>query len=131
MKNESYYLFLDDIRVPSDVSWEKLPQKDYIIVRSYNEFKSTIEKLGIPEFVSYDHDLSSEHYTQFGADIIEYEFHKELTGYDCCKFLLSHCGKTGKMHPPYVVHSMNPVGKENINHLISKYNNYKIYEDTK
>ena len=46
-------LYLDDIRNPKTDGW--------IIVRSYNEFIKWIEVNGIPDEISFDHDLAHEH----------------------------------------------------------------------
>jgi hypothetical protein len=56
-----YNLFLDDFRSLSDAfAYLPLPeylQKEWIIVRNYDDFVYTVEKHGIPEMVSFDHDL--------------------------------------------------------------------------
>jgi len=118
-----YYLFLDDIRLPSDVRWVKLPECPWTIIRNYSECRNTILYLGIPEFVAYDHDLSDMHYGHgLKDDEIDYNKYTEKTGYDCCQFLLNQCNNKGIKHPPYVVHSMNPVGASNIRKIIDSYN---------
>lgn len=124
-----YNLFLDDIRMPEDVSWVKLPKNvEWVIVRNYKEFRKTILNKGIPEFVAYDHDLSDAHYDNYhsidanGELGIDYDKFTEKTGYDCCKFLVNHCNKLDVKHPDYVVHSMNPVGKKNIINYVESYN---------
>lgn len=123
-----YNLFLDDVRMPENVTWVKLPQCTWVIVRNYKEFRNTIWNMGIPDFIAYDHDLSLEHYENYhrvneqGALEIDYKEFKERTGYDCCKFLINECNKLAVKHPPYVVHSMNPVGKSNIINYVEVYN---------
>lgn len=120
---KDYYLFLDDVREPSDVTWVDMPQHDWIIVRNFNEFKTKILKKGIPSFVAYDHDLSDTHYGHgLRGDKIPYEQYSEKTGYDCAKWLIAHCMDKKVKHPPYVVHSMNPVGKQNIISYVDSYN---------
>lgn len=52
----SYKLFLDDIRVPTDI-YPKDNNEDWIIVRNLTDFKNTIIEKGIPEFISFDNDL--------------------------------------------------------------------------
>jgi hypothetical protein len=42
------------------------------------------------------------------------DYGPEKTGYDCAKWLVEYCVEHGLKFPEYVVHSMNPVGKENI-----------------
>lgn len=118
-----YYLFLDDIRMPTDVRWVKLPNVEWTIIRNYSEFRNIILSLGIPEFVAYDHDLADKHYGHgLNGDEIDYSQYTEKTGYDCCQFLLNQCNNKSIKHPPYVVHSMNPVGANNIRNIIERYN---------
>jgi hypothetical protein len=129
----SYYLFLDDLRSVTDAKkYIDLPMiaiDQWVIVRNYNDFVTTILKRGIPEFIAYDHDLSDEHYNAFkakdtGGWEIDYSSFKEMTGYDCAKWLVQHCITKNEHHPNYVVHSMNPVGKTNIDQYIKNYNNF-------
>lgn len=109
-------LFLDDIRIPKDAIglvssnlnqfyWEK----DWIIVRNYYEFCNYIQKFGLPDFISFDHDLADEHYMD--VDNSEYE---EKTGYECAKWLVDWCLENSLSLPKFVVHSANPIGKQNI-----------------
>ena len=123
MNSKKYYLFLDDVRHPNQVTWVDLPQKPYSLVRNYQEFVDLITIRGIPEFVAYDHDLSDSHYGDglHGEDI-NYNKYKEKTGYDAAKWLVNECMKKGVKHPPYMVHSMNPVGKQNIINYVESYN---------
>lgn len=114
---------MDDIREVSDVNWIDLPPYDWTVVRSYKEFRDTIWNNGIPEFVAYDHDLADSHYgTMNHGGAIDYENLTEKTGYDCAKFLCNECNKLGIKHPDFVVHSMNPVGADNIRSYIKQYN---------
>lgn len=118
-----YNIFLDDLRKPKDVSWVELPNVEWIIVRSYKEFRNLVWEKGIPKFVTYDHDLSDAHYGHgLNYDEIPYETYFEKTGYDCAKFLVNECNKLGVKHPPFSVHSMNPVGAKNIFKYIERYN---------
>ena len=121
------YLFLDDIRFPSDCfKYSKQPmfiEKDWIIVRSYNEFVDWITKNGLPDFISFDHDLSditvlSEINDQPGW------IYKEKTGYDCSLWLIDYCIDNDLKCPNFYSHSMNPIGKEKINSLLSNFSKY-------
>ena len=123
MNKKDYNLFLDDVRKPSDVTWVNLPMTTYTVVRDYKQFCDVILNRGIPKFVAYDHDLSDAHYGHgLHGDAIDYTQYKEKTGYDCAKWLVSECQKLGVKHPPYVVHSMNPVGVKNIISYVESYN---------
>ena len=61
-------LFLDDHRRPTDcISYMQLRTAHYTlysdnweIVRGYSEFVSWIEKNGLPDTVSFDHDLGED-----------------------------------------------------------------------
>ena len=84
-------LFLDDVRPAPDDSWT--------IVRSYDDFVAYISRYGVPDLISFDHDL--------GAG---------KSGYDCAKWLMEN-GYCLKM---WRVHSMNPVGRDNIKFLLAR-----------
>ena len=119
-----YNLFLDDVRVPTDVTWANIPvDQHYSLVRSYKEFVDLITLRGVPMYVCYDHDLADIHYGNgLNNDKIPYESYKEKTGYDCAKWLVNYCAGKNIKHPPYVVHSMNPIGKQTIESYINSYN---------
>lgn len=58
------YLFLDDERVPHDVTWNgnhRLYQYDYLwdIVRTQPQFEAYILANGIPNVISFDNDLGT------------------------------------------------------------------------
>ena len=119
-----YNLFLDDVRVPTDVTWANIPaDQHYSLVRNYKEFVDLITLRGVPKYVCYDHDLADTHYGHgLNNNEIPYESYKEKTGYDAAKWLVNYCMERGIKHPPYVVHSMNPIGKQNIESYINSYN---------
>lgn len=110
----NYNLFLDDERVPKNVRWVKLPLVSWSIVRNYNDFTSFITKNGCPKIVSFDHDLADAHY--LGKETVE------KTGYDCAKWLVKYCMNKEILCPDYYVHSLNPIGKQNIIDYINSYN---------
>jgi hypothetical protein len=124
-------LFLDDIRIPTDAS-RLVPTKsfslywedDWVVVRNYDEFVEYIKYNGVPEFVSFDHDLADEHHNDLFSDKnwfmddskieLAYQGYKEKTGLECAKFLVEYCENENVKLPDYLVHSANPVGKKNI-----------------
>lgn len=112
-----YNLFLDDLRLPQDAYSYKF-DKDYLeldwqIVRNYEMFTAFIEEHGIPEVVSFDHDLADKHY----RGEIDYNQLKEKTGYHCAQWLIEYCRKHDRNLPVIKVHTMNPVGDRNIKSL--------------
>lgn len=120
----NYNLFLDDNRIPTHVTWVDIPKdQHYSVVRNYQEFVDIITLRGLPKFVTYDHDLSDCHYGHgLKGDSIPYDKYTEKTGYDAAKWLVEYCMNKGVKHPPYQVHSMNPVGKSNIISYVESYN---------
>lgn len=110
------FLFLDDERLPTDVTWVDIPKVDWEIVRTYSAFVSTISCLSQPPaHISFDHDLG---YGNGKPD------HLEFNGYDCAKFLVEICMIRKWPLPAYTVHSMNPVGKQNIESLLNNFKNF-------
>ncbi|TGN24345.1 cyclic-phosphate processing receiver domain-containing protein [Empedobacter tilapiae] len=85
-------LYVDDLRPTPN---------GYLRVYYYKEFVKYILNNGIPDFISFDHDLGIEE-----------------TGYDCAKFLVEYCLDYHLTIPNFTVHSQNPVGKENIEKLL-------------
>ncbi|WP_294302925.1 cyclic-phosphate processing receiver domain-containing protein [uncultured Chryseobacterium sp.] len=114
-------LFLDDIRYPKNAypyTKQEIFQKEgWYIARNYQAFVDRILEKGLPEMISFDHDLADEHYLEPNSR--EYV---EKTGYDCAKWLVEYCMDHCLDLPEYYCHSMNPVGKQNIESLL---NNFK------
>lgn len=88
-------LYLDDLR--------SAPEK-FVLVKNYEEFTAFISQNGLPDFISFDHDLGLEE-----------------SGFDCAKWLVNYCLDYQKKLPEFVVHSKNPVGKENIESLLNHF----------
>ena len=98
------------------------------IVKNYEEFVKTIISKGLPELISFDHDLADIHYEISFEDWNDYtaeQLRVEMTGLDCAKWLVNYCIDNKLKLPVYYVHSMNPVGRINI---ISYLDNYKNNE---
>lgn len=89
-------LFLDDIR--------QTPP-DYERVCSYQEFTRFILENGLPDVISFDHDLG-----------------EGKSGFDCAKFLVDYCLDQNITFISFQVHSQNPVGRQNIESLLSNFN---------
>jgi len=123
----NYNLFLDDFRYPEDAfnyTGNTLYLKEkWTIVRDYKQFVKFIERYGLPNMVSFDHDLADIHYNQQSADDTNYEAEdQEMTGYHCAKWMIEYCMDNNEELPQTIlVHSMNVIGKENIEQLIKNY----------
>lgn len=116
-----YKLYLDDLRVPK-MTYPTTSNSDWTLARNYDEFVKVIEKNGLPFFISFDHDLGTEHYADAHLfKPIDYSKYKEKTGLDCAKWLVEYCMDNKRTLPKYEVHSANPVGAENIRKYIESY----------
>lgn len=115
-------LFLDDIRQPKDachiVSNPKIYwDSDWSTVKNYVEFCEWIKTNGLPDIVSFDHDLADIHYEiDFNDwnDATADQLGVEETGLDCAKWMVNYCITNNVTLPEYYVHSANPVGRKNI-----------------
>jgi hypothetical protein len=122
----SYALFLDDIRIPLTTRHVYMPPYNWEIAKTYNEFVRLITEKGLPYFISFDHDLSHEHYPfnepdggRSNPNVIPYDTYKEKTGYHCALWLIDYCAKNKLKLPQFQVHSMNPIGKKNIENVLT------------
>ena len=113
MNKKKIYLYLDDVRIPTEGEWE--------VVRNYDEFVSHIKMngLGAYEVISLDHDLGEgaliKYYTNTKPNYeLDYNRIPEKTGMDCARFLASESMNTKIPLPTIYVHSANPIGAANI-----------------
>lgn len=126
MENKLKALYLDDQRTPKNNPPEGY--EPWNIVRNYDEFKDWIDKNGMPDYVSFDHDLGEEHIQDFwnyqanGIAAINYGDFKEKTGLDCAKYMIQYAMDNNISLPKLVgVHSHNPLGALNIQSLVNSY----------
>lgn len=112
---QSYKLFLDDERQPNQVTWVNIhiDNRPWVVVKSYEEFVAHIEANGLPDFVSFDHDLAFGHYHG--------DFTGEKTGLDAAKWMTQYCETHKLKFPWFAVHSMSSVGRVNIMRHINEY----------
>jgi hypothetical protein len=118
------YLFLDDERIPTDVTWIKIPTADWNIVRSYLEAIEWVVKNGFPDVISFDHDLGYEAVTatESGFFVVT-DATEEKSGYDFAKWLCEYDMDTNVMPDgfDFYVHSMNEIGARNIRMYMDNY----------
>lgn len=96
--NQPYKLYLDDIRNPKSDDW--------VIARSFDEFKKVILTRGYPKKMSLDHDLGDGVPT--GFDALKWSLEQGLNLYDC----------------EVTLHTANPIGEMNMQSLIQSW--YKV-----
>ena len=108
-------LYLDDLRL--------LPDDSYILARSYDEAVKYVKQNGIPNFISFDHDLGSDNMGNILKD-----------GYDFAKWLVDMDIENIHKFPDdfsFNIHSANPIGRNNINSILNNYLIFKVrYKDT-
>lgn len=126
---QKYFLFLDDRRTlkmamtedPFFLNFLKSTGYDINIqnikiAKKTKHFIKIIKELGVPEFLSLDHDLSDIFY--------EHGEQRERTGDTCAKWLCEYCMQHNISIPTHHVHSNNPSGKANINATFKFYKKY-------
>ena len=87
------YIWLDDMRQPPpNTLWAKTAKDVINFLTSYNPEQESL-------YIDLDHDLGTK-----------------MTGYDLCKWLIQQ-PYIGKFH----IHSMNPVGRQNMYELLIHY----------
>ncbi len=128
-------LWLDDYRNPMERDWlgySPIPHPfETIWVKTYEEFVDWITKNGLPDGICFDHDLADEHYrvSMYNPDKHYNDYYtdgtfKEKTGYDAAKWLVEYCLDRNISLPICNVHTMNPIGKENILFILRQYEMY-------
>ena len=112
-------IYLDDVRTPVD--------KDWTVVRSYDEFVSTVMYIGLEniELISLDHDLGDTAMAEWHRNVyhnytLDYNNITEKTGMDCAKWLVEQWLE-GSPVVDVVVHSANAIGSANIMGYINNY----------
>lgn len=103
-----YGLLLDDERNPGDVTWIKYPDNvEWVVVRNSAKFIDefwNLVKSGKEYIVSFDHDIQ-----EFDTDSNE-----EITGYTVLQTMIDAIQYYGLSVPMCYFHSMNPVGRDNM-----------------
>lgn len=128
-------LWLDDMRNPFIDYENKVPVESTVIhwVLNYDQFVEYINKFGLPDIISFDHDLADEHYTpkeywddyDKSKEYQESRDYREKTGKDCANWLINYCMDRDLNIPKFYVHSANPVGRDNILGVLNSYLKFK------
>ena len=92
-------LFVDPKKYPKDITWAYLPDKEYVLIRTFDQFISHIEANGLPEFLSMDHKL----------------------GLECATWLCLYCKKFNLDIPSYMIHSKNKLESKRVSNILAFY----------
>lgn len=108
MKNT--LLWLDDVRNPF-IEYDDIENSYNVVwVKSFDEFYEWIKEYGLPDDVSFDHDLGGE-----------------KDGCDAAKVLCEFCmNMNWATLPKWYIHSANPVGRERITSILKSYEKAKF-----
>jgi len=116
-------LFLDDIRNPDYVN----DGRDYMLARSFDQAVALVERFGVPDHISFDHDLGWDELKPEANGLIimsEEQGKAAKSGHDFVKWMIDQ-DLDGKIKIPetfsWYVHSANPVGALNIDGLLRIY----------
>lgn len=118
------YLYLDNERHPNRTFlWDencflhemvKIPPSNWIIVRSYEQFVEMVEKIGIPDVISFDNDLYNfddpsvtQEDVKASLAMINWRNFVIKTGAHCAEWLIQRCKESNHSIPEYYVHSAN------------------------
>jgi hypothetical protein len=120
--NNKKALYLDDVKVPL----KDIPgYEPWHIAKNFTEFEIYIRIKGVPDYISFGHDLAMEHTNDFasyqmqGIPAINYGDFKEKTGLDCLKWLCDYITEQRELGNDITlkavgVHTDNPLGAINI-----------------
>lgn len=101
----SWKLFIDDERNP--------PKGEWVICRNFTEVVEVVNGLGMPDHISFDHDLGEVEPS--GMAIAKWLIDKDMDG-----------NLTFSPDFTFSVHSANPPGAENIQYLMESYLSHKF-----
>lgn len=126
-------IFLDDIRNPEDCVTYMHKRigtlnpiyisEKWVIVRNFDEFQEAVfTNIGKIKCISFDHDLGEDEAQKLVNSGISKRKARSIkrevkSGYDCAVYFKKLYDKSKEKYPLLFVHSMNPVGTENIVNL--------------
>jgi len=102
-------LFVDDLRNPEDRGFDV----NSVVTRSSAETISWLEENGVPDFITFDHDLGGD---DTAMDVVDFLIERDL----------DTCGEFISEDFTFNVHSDNPVGKANIEGKLNGYLKFKL-----
>ena len=108
VKNKMYKIFFDDLRTV-DMVYKNPEDWDFEVIRNIDDFKNTILDKGVPEFISFDHDLGKDD----NGNVVD--------AYQALKWMVFDL-ELDLRNMDYKIHSANPLALEKIDCLIKNWN---------
>jgi hypothetical protein len=102
------HVFIDDIRDP-DWVYGRTDPIDWEVLRTAPEFFAWLKAHGLPQVISFDHDLGGVDEEGNEVDPLTVP-----TGMDCAHALVEYCLDRSSPLPECRIHSANPVGVANL-----------------
>jgi hypothetical protein len=87
-----YKIFLDDIRVPTDI-YPETNNGEWLIIRNLTDFKSAIESRGIPSYISFDNDLGDN--MEEGKDAAKWMVYEKYLDISKMDFIVHSANSSG------------------------------------
>ena len=106
-RNKQFY---DDLSKHYDIN--------FVWVKNIYQFINYIKNNGVPQFVSFDHDLNN----RGGGEGLSDEQKLNNNGVNCAKWLVNYCKQMGQSLPKFYVHSANPKHGPEINRVLTSEN---------
>lgn len=103
----TFWLYIDDERNVND------NDQRWIVVRNYDQAIDYILTNGMPDYITFDHDLGIN--TPTGYDVVKKIVELDMDGYIDIKSDFK-----------FKVHSANPVGASNIEKYLDRYLKFKF-----
>lgn len=122
-------VFVDGERLPV----AQIPGYDrWVLCRNFEEWVTYLSYNGVPDLVSFTHDLADEHfqdqakYELQGIEAIQYNDFVQPTGLQCAQYLCAFCEQNGLPIQAVGVHCPErPMGAHNIRTAVNTYKTSK------
>ena len=103
-----YKIFLDDLRTV-DMVYGPGRDHEFEIVRNVDDFKKIVEDRGVPDYISFDHDLG----LRDNGEVMD--------AYEVVKWMV-YDKEYDLRDMKFMIHSANPLAFGRINSLINNWN---------
>lgn len=103
----NYKIFLDDLRIPTDI-YPKTENSEWLIIRNLQDFKAMINDRGVPDYISFDNDLGDS--LEEGKDAAKWMVYEKWLDISNMNFLVHSANASGVRE--YITDLLNNWKKE-------------------